>query len=592
MPDADVIDFDPDDFGGDVSALPMKVVSPAPAAPAKKRERRREFPEDVVHAPANASAQTFREPPHATDAEEKLISCCLLDGRDVIEKCLAAKLARDSFFVTSHGIVFACIISMHMEKKPIEAATVAEELRNRGELEAAGGYSFIVQVSSYVATTLEAGYFIERVALCAQRREVIRRGMMIVEGAYTCASEAELLEVVEPVANLKDAIVLHSTPLELVALPLADFKYPVNDPDCLIGVKRRYLGRGGSLLIPAPAGIGKSSSSYQMAACWGCGRDFLGLDCVRPLRIVVIQMEDDRGDVGEVVESIRQGLQLTAAEWDTFRQNVRVIRNRKDIGNAFPLVLRQYVRHFRPDVVIINPLMRYCPGLSKEEIAGPFLSALDVLSSEFGFLTVAFHHTPKPPVEQPNQRGKGPQKRDAVDRQYTAFGSSALTNWARAIINITGVRGTPGQFVWQFDKRGSRAGLTKRVPAGAGWREEFTTEIRVQHSQRKITVEGKEHAMILWERVTDEEIEKANSEQSQDDDRPRAASSVSKKFTDTEALEMFPQGHANRMPIHEIQKRAVDRLLMSRNDFSTFRLNFSMKGLITSDKGDGKIYRP
>ena len=47
-----------------------------------------------------------RELPHSVEAEELLLALCLLDGRETVTRCLAAKLRPASFYVTAHGVIF------------------------------------------------------------------------------------------------------------------------------------------------------------------------------------------------------------------------------------------------------------------------------------------------------------------------------------------------------------------------------------------------------------------------------------------------------------------------------------------------------
>ena len=70
---------------------------------------------------------------------------------------------------------------------------------------------------------------------------------------------------------------------------------PANDPDNLIG--NRWLTRGSSMIISGGTGIGKSSLMMQVIIRWSLGLDFFGIAPVRPLKIGVIQAENDKGDL-------------------------------------------------------------------------------------------------------------------------------------------------------------------------------------------------------------------------------------------------------------------------------------------------------
>ena len=551
--------------------------SVTPRAGSGRKDRR----EPVAQShPANIG----RVPPNSAEAEEYLLSCCFLDGAPLVVRAKEGGVTDRTFYAPSNQIVWTAVVGLYDRKAPIDLAVVAEELKRSGQLELIGGYPYLTQISGRIPTTAQASYFIQTLRETQCLREFIAKATQAVENAYNFSGDME--EVIKPLQQIEQTLNVSSTPMELIARPLGTFQFPVKDPNRLIGTKGRYLNRGGSLLIPAPAGIGKSTASYQMAAFWGTGREFIGLDCISPLRVLIIQCEDDAGDVGEVMESVIQGAGFTEADLKTLNRNVVCIRDRGNIGDAFAPALRLYARHHKPDLVIINPLMRYCPGLSKEEIAGPFLAGLDCVADEFGFAIVAFHHTPKPPTEQLG-RGK-PGKKDAVDRQYTAFGSSALTNWARAIINITKVRNQDGVFIFQFDKRGRRAGLYREVEQGMGVRREPINEVRVRYSDKTVTVGGQEYPMILWEKCSDQ------NPAIEEEEKPKSTNHAGgrlKKFTTEEVVTLFPLGFKNRRPILEIQKRAMETLLMSKASFFDYRFNLVTDGILKK-ADDGRYYRP
>ena len=133
---------------------------------------------------ANVAGAAARTLPHSLEAEEHLLSCCLLDGADVVSRCLEARIAPESFYEAKHGLVFACLLDLYNRQITIDVAVVAEELRTRRQLDQIGGYAFLVQVSSRIPTTAQAGYFIERVREQALLRAIIRSATGAVEDCY------------------------------------------------------------------------------------------------------------------------------------------------------------------------------------------------------------------------------------------------------------------------------------------------------------------------------------------------------------------------------------------------------------------------
>ena len=73
-----------------------------------------------------------------------------------------------------------------------------------------------------------------------------------------------------------------------------------NDPDNILG--NRWLCKGGSCLFVGQSGIGKSSLCMQMSMNWALGRTTFGIRPERPLKSLIVQAENDRGDVAEMFQ--------------------------------------------------------------------------------------------------------------------------------------------------------------------------------------------------------------------------------------------------------------------------------------------------
>ncbi|MDR1790039.1 MAG: replicative DNA helicase [Opitutaceae bacterium] len=102
--------------------------------------------------------------PHSADAEEYLLSCCILDGGDVIARCLSDNISERSFYTHGNRVIFNRLCKLHENKSvPIDSTVLIEELKARDELDAAGGLPYVLQVAGKTPTTSRVGYFIERV---------------------------------------------------------------------------------------------------------------------------------------------------------------------------------------------------------------------------------------------------------------------------------------------------------------------------------------------------------------------------------------------------------------------------------------------
>ncbi|MCC5021614.1 MAG: replicative DNA helicase [Candidatus Synoicihabitans palmerolidicus] len=138
-----------------------------------------------------------RQPPHSLEAEEYLLSCCLLDGSDSIAKCLEKKLPAVAFYSAPNRIIYEKLIELYQTNPPVAIEVLAEELRTKGQLEEIGGLTYLMQVSSRIPTTAQTDYFLERVRELYLLRQLIRVGTSTVEQCF--AFQGGLAEFVDKI---------------------------------------------------------------------------------------------------------------------------------------------------------------------------------------------------------------------------------------------------------------------------------------------------------------------------------------------------------------------------------------------------------
>src|ERR1043166_8967613 len=150
------------------------------------------MPEDAVKSlrfsrradvPASIAA-AVRTPPHSVEAEEYLLSCCLLDGNDTIARCLEGKLAPAAFYVPANRTIYEKICDLYNRGIPVDLAILSEELKTSRQLDEIGGYPYLTQISGRIPTTAQASYFIERLRELSLLRELIRVATGAVENCF------------------------------------------------------------------------------------------------------------------------------------------------------------------------------------------------------------------------------------------------------------------------------------------------------------------------------------------------------------------------------------------------------------------------
>ena len=251
------------------------------------------------------------------------------------------------------------------------------------------------------------------------------------------------------------------------------------DPTQLLG--KRWICRGGSALWVGSSGLGKSVLCLQAAITWACGRDLFGISPHgKPLKSLIVQAENDEGDVAEALQGILKALNLTPEELQMVKENIVIVRDCTSTGERFVDRMRRLVERHKPHLAWVDPLLAFIGGdLSSQETAGGFLrNLLNPLALAGGFAWMLMHHTPKPTRDGSGYQGH--------DKAYSGFGSSELTNWARSVLTLAPCgQDEEGTYTYKLEvtKRGKRSGLRPGRTAGDFIASNVQPCVHLKHSQ-------------------------------------------------------------------------------------------------------------
>jgi len=224
-----------------------------------------------------------------------------------------------------------------------------------------------------------------------------------------------------------------------------------NDPNNVLG--NRWLCRGGSMTIVGQSGVGKSSFAMQLGLTIALGKPFFGIKPIRPLRVAMVQAENDTGDMAEALKGVIAGMRLGGADIVTLDENVRFFDETVKTGSEFIKLARSIITKHRADVIIVDPLLSYAgDDISEQSFMSSFLrNQLNPVLQETGCCWVWLHHMPKP--------HKGEQAKGTTsDLAYAGAGSADLTNWSREVAVLQ--RESDEQvYSFTLTKRGKRSGM-------------------------------------------------------------------------------------------------------------------------------------
>jgi hypothetical protein len=205
-----------------------------------------------------------------------------------------------------------------------------------------------------------------------------------------------------------------------------------------------------------PSGIGKSSFVLQAAICWALGIPLFGIKPARPMKMLIIQAENDDGDIAEMRDGMVSGLKEAEVAGEEALQNaarsILVFRENSRTGDQFGQCLSELLEQNEDvDLVIVDPAFAYLGGdaMQARDVSRFLREILNPILVRFKVGLLIVHHTNKPPRKGDENAWR------AGDYAYLGAGSSEWANWARCVIAITSI-GSDQVFELKVPKRGQR----------------------------------------------------------------------------------------------------------------------------------------
>ena len=226
-------------------------------------------------------------PPNNVAAERHLLGVLLRDGLP-----LPPDLKASDFFDGTHEHIFAAMLMLAVDGITADELVVSQKLRELKSPVTEATVSLLVSDAGASTYRPEHVDLITNAALLRQAADIASR-----------ATDPEA--IIEHYARLSEerkGRKVKAGPARMDFDALMSFKRK-EDPTCVLGLNR-WLCKGGSMLIVGQSGTGKSSLMMQAAVHWALGRDFFGIKPARPLRAIILQAENDAGDVSEALQDV------------------------------------------------------------------------------------------------------------------------------------------------------------------------------------------------------------------------------------------------------------------------------------------------
>lgn len=130
-----------------------------------------------------------RSLPFDLQAERATLGSIFLERDAII--AVAGWLPAEYFYLEKHALIYEAMLACYNRREPADLATVAAELRRRGQLDLVGGLSMLSELVTEVPTAVHIEYYARIVERTALLRRLIEAGGRIAAMGYDEASDLE-----------------------------------------------------------------------------------------------------------------------------------------------------------------------------------------------------------------------------------------------------------------------------------------------------------------------------------------------------------------------------------------------------------------
>lgn len=223
----------------------------------------------------NSNTDKLRLLPQSIEAEEAILGA-ILENPAALGRVVES-LKPESFYKPAHKIIYEAMLNMFRKNEPIDIVTISEYLRNREELEQAGGRAYINDLAINVITTTNIEYYAKIVQEKEIKRALINAGSEIVSMSYETDDTDNVLDnaqkLIFNIASQKDSSDLVAIQ-DLVVESYEQIEHRFNNKDELVGVTTGFydlnaltsgLQKSDLIILAARPSMGKTAFALNLA---------------------------------------------------------------------------------------------------------------------------------------------------------------------------------------------------------------------------------------------------------------------------------------------------------------------------------------
>lgn len=372
--------------------------------------------------------------PQAPDIERVVLGALMID-KDAYS-VVADILTPETFYDPRHQIIFEAIGKLYQNDHPVDIITVAEEVRTMGKLDTVGGATYIVELSSNVASSAHIEYHASILKKKFLSRQLISYASMIETKAFDDTedadelvqdAEAELFKISQ--RNMKQD---YTQVGPVVAIAMQILQKASENTSGLTGIPSGYpeldnytsgWQKSDLVIIAGRPAMGKTSFALSLAKN-------IGVDYNVPIAFFSLEMDNVQlinrllSNVCEISGKKMLNGQLSQDEWGRLDKNVSRLKNAPIYVDDTPGMgifelqtkARRLVREKGVKIIMVDYLqLMHAHGAkfgSRQEEVSTISRSLKGLAKELGVPILALSQLNRMVDNRDGVDGKRPQLSD------------------------------------------------------------------------------------------------------------------------------------------------------------------------------------
>ncbi|ENV5330126.1 TPA: replicative DNA helicase [Neisseria gonorrhoeae] len=276
-------------------------------------------------------------PPHSMEAEQSVLGGLMLENPAWDR--IADVVSGEDFYRHEHRLIFRSIAKLINEGRPADVITVQEDLQRNEELEAAGGFEYLITLAQNTPSAANIRRYAEIVRERSIMRQLAEVGTEIARSAYNpqgrdagrLLDEAEnkVFQIAESTAKSKQGF-LEMPDLLKEVVQRIDMLYSRDNPDEVTGVptgfidldkKTSGLQPGDLIIVAGRPSMGKTAFSINIA-------EYVAIEKHLPVAVFSMEMGGAQlvmrmlGSVGRLDQSVLKTGRLEDEHWGRLNEAV------------------------------------------------------------------------------------------------------------------------------------------------------------------------------------------------------------------------------------------------------------------------------